>query len=124
MMYEVSGGAGRLVLARRLAQHRRQRLALHQLHDEEVVLAVVADLDDANDVRVIEQRREARLVEEHANELRVRREVRQDPLDDDEGAKAGNVAGQRQIDLRHAARREASNDLVAPETFHRVVTPR
>ena len=33
--------------------------------DEEVLLAVVADLDDAHDVRVIEQRREPRLVEEH-----------------------------------------------------------
>ena len=117
-------GAGRALLARRLAQHRRERLALHQLHRQEVLLAVVADLDDAHDVRVIEQRRQPRLVEEHADELPVRRQVREDPLDDQQRPVAGQLARQRQIDLRHPAGREASDDLKAPETLDRVVHPR
>ena len=38
--------------------------------------------------------------------------------------KPGSVAGQRQVDLRHAAGREAADDLVAPEALDRVVAPR
>ena len=72
------------------------------------------DLDDAHDVRVIEQRGEARLVEEHANELRVRREVREDPLDDDQRPEPRNVARQREVDLRHPAGGEATDDLIPP----------
>ena len=121
--YAVAPGVSGLARGR-LAQHRGQRLALHQLHHEEVLVAVVADLDDADDVGMIEQRGDARLVEEHADELRVGREVRQDALDDDQCAKSRHVAGQRQIDLRHAPCRQAADDLVPPEALDRVVAPR
>ena len=117
-------GAGRALLARGLAQHRRERLALHQLHGQEVLLAVVADLDDADDVRVIEQRRQPRLVEEHPDELPVRGEVREDPLDDQQRPVPRQLARQRQIDLRHPAGREASDYLKAPQAPDRVVHPR
>jgi hypothetical protein len=74
----------------------------------------VPDLDDADDVRVVEQRSQPRLVEEHADELTVRRQVGQDPLHDHEGAEAGQLARQRQVDLRHATGRQSANDLIAP----------
>jgi hypothetical protein len=107
-------GAGRALLAGRLAQHRRQRLALNQLHREEVLLAIVPDLHDAHDVRVIEQRSEPRLVEEHANELPVRGQVGEDPLDDGQRPETWQLARQRQIHLRHPTGREAADYLIPP----------
>ena len=76
---ERSGGAAhdergvrmteRALAAPRPSQDRRQRLAGHRLHRKEVAVLVVPHLDDARDVRVVEQRPDARLVEKHAHEL-------------------------------------------------------
>ena len=63
----------RALAARRPSQDRGQRLAGHRLHRKEVPVLVVPHLDDARDVRVVEQRADARLVEKHPHELIVRR---------------------------------------------------
>jgi hypothetical protein len=75
----------------------------------------VPDLDDARDVRVVEQRADARLVEKHAHELLVLGEVRQDPLDDDERAQPRQLARQREERLGHAALREATDQPIATD---------
>ena len=74
------------------AQDGGQWLALHRLHREEVVVAVPADLDNSHDIRVVEQRPDTRLIEEHPNELILRGQVGQDPLDDHQGPKGGQLA--------------------------------
>src|SRR6185503_8417129 len=54
------------------------------LHDEEVRVVVrPRDVEDLDDVRVLEEQRQPRLVEEHRDELLVLRQVRQDALDRD-----------------------------------------
>jgi hypothetical protein len=72
-------------------------------------------LDDARDVRVVEQRADARLVEEHAHELIFRGEVRQDALDHDQCAQPGQLARQRQIGFRHPALRQPPDQPVPPD---------
>jgi hypothetical protein len=72
----------------------------------------VTHLDDARDVRVIEQRADARLVEKHPHELIVRGEVRQDALDHDQRAQARQLARQRQEGFRHPALRQPPDQTV------------
>ena len=52
-----------------------ERHALHVVHDHEVAAAVVAEVDRAHDVRVVEARGDARLVHQHVDELGVLAEV-------------------------------------------------
>ena len=46
-------------------------VAAQVLHRDEVLVVDVADVVDLDDVRVVERRGDARLVEEHADELRI-----------------------------------------------------
>ncbi len=69
-----------LVLAKRACEP-GDRLAGHVLHDEEQLAAGGDDIQRGDDVRVPDARGEASLVEEHRDELGVRRELRVEPLD-------------------------------------------
>ena len=51
------------------ADEARERVALDVLHHEVVAGLALADLEDGDDVRVVDARGEARLVEEHLDEL-------------------------------------------------------
>ena len=63
-------------------------LAVEVLHRDEVVLIDVTDLVRLNDVRMIQARRDACLVDEHRDELGLVGEVSTEPLDDSELAEA------------------------------------
>src|SRR6185312_14107449 len=82
------------------------------LHREEVVAVLEADVVDLRDVRVVQRRREARFVEEHVDELRVRRELREDALDHGELLEPLDADGAREIELRHPPDRDLANQVV------------
>ncbi len=54
------------------ALHRRKRVAVDVLHHEVGRLVLLADVEDLRDVRVLDARGDAGLVEEHLLEVRVR----------------------------------------------------
>ena len=58
------------------AQHARQRRAVDQLHRQVELAAVLADVEQGDDVRVHQPRRQPRLVEQHARKRRDRRRAR------------------------------------------------
>jgi hypothetical protein len=95
-----------------LAEQRAAVVAVQVLHRVVVEAALLAEVVDVGDVRVIERRGVARLVQEHPHELGVLGEARQDPLHDDVLGEAGQAGHARQVDLGHPADREASHDLV------------
>ena len=64
------GGNALPLLARR-ANEARERLALDVVHDEEELALVGDDVERRHDVRVLDARGEARLVEEHRDELGI-----------------------------------------------------
>ena len=90
--------------------------ALDVLHREkEPLVAVVLELVDLDDVRVVEARRELRLFDEHRSEA-PRGAVRgEDPLDDEDlvGALRASLLGEE--NLRHAAGPETADDLELAE---------
>src|SRR5581483_5186289 len=74
------------------------------LHDDEVRGVGHPDVEDADDVGVLELHRDARLVEEHGDELLVLGERRQDALDRDGLLHATDGGfGDSAIDLGHAS---------------------
>ena len=82
------------------------RLEIHavdELHDDEVGVVGVADVEDLDDVGVLEEQRQARLVQEHGDELRVLGQRGQDALDGDVLAEALQGLGDALEDLGHAA---------------------
>ena len=65
------------------AEHGEQIRAIDQLHDEEQAAIGGVEVVDLDDVRVIEVRRDARLLDEHRDEVGVRRQRGQHPLEHD-----------------------------------------
>jgi hypothetical protein len=53
----------------------RRRHPVHEVHDQEGAVLVLADVEHADDVRVPDRPRQARLVEEHRAKARVLPEV-------------------------------------------------
>jgi hypothetical protein len=83
-----------------------------ELHDDEECAVADADVEDLNAVRMRELRREARLIEEHRDELLLRRQVRQNPLDGHLLLEALEPFALGPKDLRHAARLELLDDAI------------
>jgi hypothetical protein len=80
-----------------------QALAMHVLHRNEVGAVVLAQLEDLDDVGVLEDRCQPRLVEEHLDEGRIRRELRQDSLHHHVLAEARHPLASSQEDFSHSA---------------------
>ncbi len=57
--------------------------AVHVLHDDEVRVFGMTDIEDLDDVRVLQRQRQPRLVQEHRDEFLVLGQRRQDALDRD-----------------------------------------
>jgi hypothetical protein len=74
-----------------------------------------AKLVDAADVRVRQLSGDARLVDEHADELTVLGDVRQDALDRDDLIDARSPFGNGFEDLRHAADADTLQQQILPE---------
>ncbi len=97
-------------------QETAQGTAAYQLHDEvEGAVLGAPELEGVHHVRARDVRREAGLVEEHRDELRVVGQVRQHPLDRDQLLEAALAKHARRMDLGHAARRDTEQELVTPE---------
>jgi hypothetical protein len=92
-----------------------QRVAVDPLHREVEDVVLLAEIHDLSHVRVLDLRRDARLVEEHPLEARVLRELRKDHLDRDELLEAVLAAEPRHPHARHAALRDGAEQLVAVE---------
>ena len=92
-------------------------LAVDVLHGDEVRAALVAEVEDLRDVRVVQPRRDPGLVQEHLHELLVLGEVRQDPLHHQLLLEALEADLARQMDLGHPAHGELPDQLVLTEVF-------
>ena len=89
-----------------------ERLAFEILEDEELVVAVAADVEERADVRMLQRRDGARFALEALAQLRVGGERVGQDLDGD-GAIEPRVT--RAVDLAHPARAERRDDLVRAE---------
>jgi hypothetical protein len=92
-----------------------ERLAVEVLHGDPVGVVVLAEIEDLRDVRVVDARGDARLVEEHVDELIVLDEVRVDALDRDPLLEAAGPVHARQVHAGHAAGADLVDDAVAAE---------
>ena len=90
-------------------------LSVDVLHRDEVLTVRLPDVEDLDDVRVRERRRDARLVQQHLDERAVLVHGRQDPLDDEQLLEAGDALLDGEEQLRHPARRELANEGVLAE---------
>ena len=114
LAHDVGGDVGREALVRlaRATHELAEVRPLDVLHAEELALvAVVLKIVDLDDVRMVQARRELRLVGEHGAEASRRAVLRQDALDDEQlvGALGAALLGEEH--LGHAARPEAPDDL-------------
>jgi hypothetical protein len=83
-----------------------ERVAIDPLHAEREHAPMLDELEDFAHVGVVDARRDARLVQEHAVEIR-RRQLRQDRLERHEPAEAARAVLARCPHARHAAARDA-----------------
>ncbi len=100
-------------------EHRAEVLPVEVLHDHEEAGLVVSELVDRDDVRMMEARNDARLVEEHVAELALAGEVREHLLHDDRAIETERAFLSSEVDLRHASCREEAEQLVTTETLGR-----
>ena len=108
------GGVEALALAALALDQPLQVAPVHELHHEEVrVVGRLRDVEDLDDVGVLQEQRQPRLVEEHADELLVLRQVRQDAFDRNRLLEALHRLGDAAEDLRHAAVIEAFRDRIS-----------
>ena len=77
--------------------------AVDELHDDEVRVLGVPDVEHLHDVRVLERERQPRLVQEHGHELLVLGQRREDALDGDVLLEPAHRLGDATENLRHAA---------------------
>ena len=92
-----------------------QVFAVDVLHGEEVAALVFADVVDLHQVRVMQGRRQARFIQEHADDVRVLRDLRQDALEHDDLLESRQPPGAREIDLRHPTTGQITKHLVLLE---------
>ncbi len=91
------------------AAHREQVAPRDVLHGDEVLAALLADLDHLDDVGMLERTRDASLVEQHAHHARLLDVARLERLHHDV-ARLPRMA--RQVQVGHSAGREVFDDLV------------
>jgi hypothetical protein len=93
----------RLPAAPRPREQRREVEPVHVLHRDEQRLAHAAEIEHLHHVRVREAHRELGLAHEHLDELGLPRQLRQDPLDDEDLLEAFDAVGLGTEDLGHPA---------------------
>jgi hypothetical protein len=91
----------------------RQRVAVDPLHHEVEHVVLLAEVEDVGDVLVVDQRGDARLVEEHPLEARVVGQAWEDRLDRDELLEAALADLARDPHRRHAPLADGGEHLVA-----------
>ena len=116
---------GTCVLASlRRAQQPVQRHAVHVLLDEHDLVAGRHDVEHGHDVAVVDLRRDARLVEEHRDELGVLGELGMQALRGDDAREALVAHQARDVDRRHPAARDLAVQQVAADRDRLVLSAR
>ena len=87
--------------------------AVDELHHDEVAIVGLPDVEDADDVGVAEPCAEPSLVEEHPDEVRVRRQMRKHALDRDLLLEALNASGLPEEHLGHASSLEFLDQVIS-----------
>ena len=87
------------------------------LHGQEVAAVDLAEVVDLDDVRVVEEGADARLVDEHLDELRSRALLLEDALDDEDALEPLQPVRHRPVDLRHPSPADELEQDVSPETL-------
>ena len=88
---------------------------MNQFHGQEVLVALASHFHDVGDVGVLEQGRDAGLVEEHLDEFARVRQVRQDALDHHRRLESGQLSVRGQVHLGHATDGNSFDDVVTAE---------
>ena len=101
------------------AQQAERVEPVDELERDEVLAVHLAEVEDLHDLRVGQLRGQLGLVDEHRDEARVGRQVRQDPLDDQDLLEAVRRGDLRAEDLSHAAHRQPFEQRVAAERHRR-----
>ena len=91
----------------------REGDALEVLHHHVEAVVFDTDLVRLDDVRVVEPRGEAGLLEEHLRQRTVASKLRLQLLDDEELAEPGRTTGGGKADHAHTAARDLGNQLVS-----------
>ncbi len=114
---DVERGVERDLLASRRggADEARGGGAVDVLHRHVQLAVVLAEVEDLHDVRVCEAGADARLVDEHRDEVVILRELRQDALHGDHLLEAVRTGAAREVHLRHPARGDPLVQLVRTE---------
>jgi hypothetical protein len=108
------GQRQRAAALRRAALHPGQRLAGDVLEDLEEVALVLEDVERGDHVGVTDARRDARLVEEHGDEGRLRGQLGPELLDGQEPPRGGPAHRASDVHGGHPAIGEATVHLVQP----------
>src|SRR5438309_2009592 len=98
-----------------LSRDLRERLAVDELHHDVEDAVLLAEIEDVRDVRMLDARRDARLVEEHLLKARVVAELGLDRLDGVELLEVTLAAQPREPHGGHAAGRNGTQKLVSIE---------
>src|SRR6188768_2880045 len=88
-------------------------MPLEVLHDEEIEPVLLDDFVSVDDVGVVQARRNARLVEEHRDEVLIPRQLWTDLLNVDELVETGRTARERKVDPGHSPLGQKGDQLVA-----------
>jgi len=97
------------------AQEAERVEPVDELERREVVAVDLTEVEDLNDLRVGQLRGQLGLVDEHRDEAGVGRQVRQDPLHDQDLLEAMRGRDLRAEDLGHSAHRQPFEQRVAAE---------
>ena len=114
---ERRGQRHRAALVLELAEHRGEVEAVDVLHRDEQRLADAAEVEHLDDVGVGQPDGDLGLGDEPGGELRIARQLGEDPLDRERLLEAVGAVRLGQEDLRHAADRDAVEDVIALEGF-------
>ena len=93
--------------------------AHQELHHQERHALVLALVEHRADVRMPDQRRQPRLVEEHVDEAPILEHVRQHQLDRHERNLGLGIGRDPDVDRRHSAARDAAREPVAAQDVAR-----
>ena len=90
-----------------------ERHAVDVLHDEQELALLLHDIEGLHDVGMPDERRDPRLVHEHAHDVRIARQRAVDPLDGDGEPDPPRSAHAPQVDGAHPPGGQLLDDLVA-----------
>ncbi len=90
-----------------------KRLAVEVFHRDPIGVVVLPEVEHLRHVRVVDPRRDTRLVEEHVDELVVLDEVRVDALDRDPLLEPARPIHPGEMDARHAADADLFDDAIS-----------